>query len=287
MSCKSKANLVRMNEESGISQVTRPFPSFKQRAEIELQCRALETSIFIWHSNKPLSDCFIVQYSCRAFFHPTTPPPPQTDTLTILRTLHPLLGHCSAVVSNWEEISDDLVTCHLFESFYEWNCFCIHACRRRKYSESWSELHTLLDFRRNHNSKLRAIIHLGGHPDANKAPAGDYCFGVAHWGEWPRSCWSAKRTMPRGLEKAEEPQPPVPIRLRVDNCTGLWGSHPNKTKRGRGGKRQGQGHSKPLTESRLMTLDKLRLLHRLLTPNIRWGRFFKAPTLSKVWFKLL
>ncbi|KAM7396669.1 hypothetical protein PAMP_019693 [Pampus punctatissimus] len=29
-----------------------------------------------------------------------------------------------------------------------------------------------------------------------------------------------RRAMPRELEKAEEPQPPVPIRLCADNCTG-------------------------------------------------------------------
>lgn len=47
MSCESKANLARMNEDSGSSQVTWPFPPSKQQAEIELQWGAPETSIFI------------------------------------------------------------------------------------------------------------------------------------------------------------------------------------------------------------------------------------------------
>jgi len=71
MPCKSKANLVRMNEDSGSSQVTRPSPPLKQQAEIELQCGALETSIFIWHSNKLLSECCMVQYSCTVFPYST------------------------------------------------------------------------------------------------------------------------------------------------------------------------------------------------------------------------
>lgn len=64
--------------------------------------------------------------------------------------------------------------------------------------------------------------------------------------------------MPRGLEKAEEPQPPVPIRLRADNCTRPWGSHPNKLRR----EVEGEAPDRvkvifqSLTESRLMTLDK-------------------------------
>lgn len=32
----------------------------------------------------------------------------------------------------------------------------------------------------------------------------------------------------RGWRKQRSPKPPVPIRLRADNCTGPWGSHPNK-----------------------------------------------------------
>lgn len=67
MPWKSKANLVRMNEDSGRSQLTRPSPPLEHRAGIELHCGAPETSIFIWHSNKLLSDCCMVQYSCIVF----------------------------------------------------------------------------------------------------------------------------------------------------------------------------------------------------------------------------
>lgn len=54
--------------------------------------------------------------------------------------------------------------------------------------------------------------------------------------EWPIEADGQEAAgLPRGLEKAEEPQPPVPIRLRADNCTGPWGSHPNKLRREREG----------------------------------------------------
>lgn len=48
--------------------------------------------------------------------------------------------------------------------------------------------------------------------------------------EWPIEAASQgaaalpRRAMPRGLEQAEEPRPPVPIRLCADNCTGPWES---------------------------------------------------------------
>lgn len=44
---KPKANLARMNEDSGSSQVMRPFPPSQQQAEIELQQSAPETSKII------------------------------------------------------------------------------------------------------------------------------------------------------------------------------------------------------------------------------------------------
>lgn len=64
MSCECKANLQRMNEDSGSSQVTRPSLRSKQQAEI-LQQGAPETSKFICNSNKPLTDCCTLQYSSK------------------------------------------------------------------------------------------------------------------------------------------------------------------------------------------------------------------------------
>lgn len=84
----------------------------------------------------------------------------------------------------------------------------------------------------------RAPHFVAGHPKADKAATGDCCVGVAHRGCRPRSCRSAKRAMPRRLERAEEPRPPVPIRLCADNCTRPGGSHPNKLSRERKGRHQ-------------------------------------------------
>lgn len=206
-----------MNEDSGSSQVMRPFPPSKQRAEIELQQGAPETSIFIWHSNKPLSDCCMLQYSFTVALKPNIPTllVPFTDSAR----LWPVI-----ITSLWE-------TSWVKTGF---------ASRRRNTQNSAAHRRhfTHIAF----SSTGEAIFQswepyfILGHPDADKAPTGDCCVGVAHWGGWPRSCRSAKRAMPRGLEKAEEPQPPVPIRLRADNCTRPWGSHPNKLRRERKGR---------------------------------------------------
>lgn len=86
--------------------------------------------------------------------------------------------------------------------------------------------------------------------------------------------------MPRGLEKAEEPQPPVPIRLRADNCTRPWGSHPNKLRRerGRGGTRQGQGHFSVIDRKQTNDIRQARLLYGLLTLKVIWGKICKELT---------
>lgn len=52
--------------------------------------------------------------------------------------------------------------------------------------------------------------------------------------EWPIGAASQGAAgLPKGMENAEEPQPPVPIRLSADNCTRPEGSHPNKPRRKR------------------------------------------------------
>lgn len=85
--------------------------------------------------------------------------------------------------------------------------------------------------------------------------------------------------MPRGLEKAEKPQPPVPIRLRADNCTRPWGSHPNKLRRGRKRRHQTGSRSFSVTD-REQTNDirQVSLLSGSSTIKALWGKIFNKPT---------
>lgn len=111
---------------------------------------------------------------------------------------------------------------------------------------------------------------------------------MAHRGREPRSCRSAKRAVPRGLEKAEGTRPPVPIRLCADNCTGPWES-PKQAKQG-DSERGLLSFFHSLSKTSLMALDKVQWTETLDTitsllglhlaknwlagnskPGFRWG----------------
>lgn len=121
--------------------------------------------------------------------------------------------------------------CHHFVSHHEWSSFCHSRCGKKKPGAHWRRFTCRRISLQGAITQSWAPYFLLGHPDADKAPTGDCCVGVAHRGREPRSCRSAKRAVPRGLEQAEEPRPPVPIRLCADNCTGPWES-PKQAKHG-------------------------------------------------------
>lgn len=92
--------------------------------------------------------------------------------------------------------------------------------------------------------------------------------------------------MPRGLEKAEKPQPPVPIRLRADNCTRPWGSHPNKLRRerGRGGTRQGQGHFSVIDRKQTNDIRQARLALWIVDTESYMGEDLQRADMIKTLF---
>lgn len=98
-----------------------------------------------------------------------------------------------------------------------------------------------------------------GHPGANKAPTADYSTAL----EWPiEANGQGAADLPRepcqeGWRRQRSPSHLCPLGCVL--TTALDSGDPTQTRRreGRGGTRHGQGHFKPLTENRLMTLDKL------------------------------
>ncbi|TNN63289.1 hypothetical protein EYF80_026540 [Liparis tanakae] len=136
-----------------------------------------------------------------------------------------------------EGTGDDPATCHHFESRHEYNCVCIHVYGKKKFTECWHYIAHPRCFTRCWISleeepyfKVESHISFWATPMLTKHQLVISVF------EWPiEADGQEAAALPRGPETAEEPRPPVPIRLRADNCTGPWGSHPNKLRREREG----------------------------------------------------